>query len=235
MPGKKTVLSHRGRSGGEPENTLEAFAATVARGVDGIELDVRPTADGVLVVFHDSTVDEIPVESLSFAELAARVPRLCTFAEALATIPAGCLLDVEIKVPGIETDVLHELALRRSLGEVVVTSFCDQVVARVKALDPGVRVGLVLGRRRLRGEIGLRLSEHFPARRLRRCRADLVVPNERLLRFGFLRRMVWLGYPVIVWTVNEPTMLKRLFRHPAVAGVITDRSLEAMELRDAVA
>jgi glycerophosphoryl diester phosphodiesterase len=229
--GQKTIGSHRGLSGGEPENTLEAFGASVARGVEAIELDVRQTADGVLVVSHDSVAGELPIADSTYARLAARAAGLCTFAEALSAIPSECLLDVEIKASGIEKEVLHELDLKRKTSCYVITSFRDETVARVKALDPAVRVGLLLGKGTPKHWIRTRLSEFFPARRLRRSNSDFVAPHWKLLRFGFLRRMARLGYPAYVWTVNEPELLKRVLQYPQVAAVITDRPLEAMALR----
>jgi glycerophosphoryl diester phosphodiesterase len=47
------IIAHRGDTSKYPENTIEAFLAAEAAGADGIELDVRETADGVLVVHHD--------------------------------------------------------------------------------------------------------------------------------------------------------------------------------------
>jgi glycerophosphoryl diester phosphodiesterase len=231
-PRGAAVLSHRGLSGGdEPENTLAAFTSAVARGVEGIELDVRRTADGVLVIAHDAVVRGVTIAISTSADLAALVPGLCTFAEALDAIPPECLLDVEVKLTGIEEQVLAELAARRERGRFVVTSFCDEVVARVKALDPAVRTGLVLGEGRPKSGMRARLSELFPAARLRRCGADVVIPDWRLLRLGFLRRAARSGYPVWVWTVNDPGLMRRVLGHPEVAAVITDRPLEAMRLR----
>ncbi len=57
MPGPVLLFGHRGARGLFPENTLEGFAATVELGVDGIELDVGLTADGVAVVCHDAALN----------------------------------------------------------------------------------------------------------------------------------------------------------------------------------
>ena len=51
------VAAHRGWCAKYPENTMEAFRAAVELGVDQIELDVRVTRDGELVIIHDATVD----------------------------------------------------------------------------------------------------------------------------------------------------------------------------------
>jgi glycerophosphoryl diester phosphodiesterase len=48
------VIGHRGASADFPENTLDAFAGAAAQGADWVELDVRATSDGVLVVHHDA-------------------------------------------------------------------------------------------------------------------------------------------------------------------------------------
>jgi glycerophosphoryl diester phosphodiesterase len=228
---RKTIVAHRGLSGDEPENTLEAFAASVARGVEAIELDVRQTVDGVLVIFHDAKVGKAAITRSTYAELLARAPALCTLGQALEIVPSQCLLDVEIKVPGIERAVLDVLEPRRKTSDFVVTSFHDHTVAQVKALDSTIRVGLVLGVDRPKHGIWTRLSEFFPAIRLRRSRSDFVVLNRRLLRSGVLRRMAWQGYPVWVWTVNKPVRLKRMLTSPHVAAVVTDRPVKAMALR----
>ncbi len=68
------VISHRGEHLRHPENTLPAWRAAVEAGADFIEIDVRTTSDGKLVIMHDSTVDRTTdghgeVAALSFAEI----------------------------------------------------------------------------------------------------------------------------------------------------------------------
>lgn len=57
MRTRPMVIAHRGFSGRYPENTLKAFEEALKLPVDAVELDVRRTKDGVLVVIHDETVD----------------------------------------------------------------------------------------------------------------------------------------------------------------------------------
>ena len=232
MPRKKTIVSHRGLSGDEPENTLEAIAASVARGVEAIEVDVRLTADGVPVLFHDPGAGNAVISRSTYAGLATHVPDLCTLAEAVEIIPSDCLLDVEIKTPGIERAVLDVLEPRRKTSSFVITSFHDMAVAQAKDLDSTIRVGLVLGIDRPRQGIRTRLRELFPLRRLRRSNSDFVVIHKKLHRYGFLRRLAWLGYPVWVYTVNKPERMMRMLENPDVTAIVTDRPLEAMALRD---
>ena len=127
------IAAHRGASSIAPENTLEAFEAAIAVGADMVEFDVRSTADGVLVAFHD------PLPPLSYEELRPRPPRL----EEVVEVCAGRIaLDVELKEAGAERKVLEIV----NPASFVVTSFLPDAVAEVKRLRPDVRVGLLLDR-----------------------------------------------------------------------------------------
>jgi glycerophosphoryl diester phosphodiesterase len=225
------IISHRGLSGDEPENSLAAFRASVARGIEAIEFDVRQTLDRVLVICHDPAAAGLSIADATYAQLSARAGGLCTLAEALAAIPPQCLLDVEIKEHGFEASVLAELAAARDRSDYVITSFEDRIVAAVKKLDPAVRAGLLLGADDV--SLRTRLSELFPVARLRACTADFVAPNWQLLRFGFLGRMERAGFAVYVWTVNDARAMRRLIGMPQrVAALITDDPLQAMRLRE---
>ena len=77
MSGSCLVIAHRGAWGpaapsAPAENTLEAFEAAIALGADMIELDVRRTRDGRLVVFHDARVKTVPTGSLRYHALTAK-------------------------------------------------------------------------------------------------------------------------------------------------------------------
>ncbi|MGC3943371.1 MAG: glycerophosphodiester phosphodiesterase family protein [Chryseolinea sp.] len=71
---KLIVIAHRGDHTQAPENTLKAFSDAIATGVDYVEVDVRSTRDGELVIMHDATVDRMTsgrgkVSELTWAEL----------------------------------------------------------------------------------------------------------------------------------------------------------------------
>lgn len=116
------IMVHRGASAFAPENTLEAYAAAMDHGADGVEIDIRRTKDGVLVLFHDDTVDRMlegsgRVRDLSHEELAAmpfrrpfgparrrtRVPTLAAFLE-LARQRA-MLIHLDVKEPGLQDEI----------------------------------------------------------------------------------------------------------------------------------
>jgi hypothetical protein len=116
-----TVIVHRGAWAFAPENTLEAYAAAMDCGADGCEVDIRRTADGVLVMFHDDGLDRM-TDALgrsgqyTYAELLAvrfrsaygahsetRIPTLAAVLE-LARQRA-MLLHLDVKEPGLEEDI----------------------------------------------------------------------------------------------------------------------------------
>lgn len=133
------VIAHRGASAHHPENTLAAFEAAVALGADGVELDVRGTADGALAVHHDSRLaDGRRVREVPAADLPEEV---CLLADALAAC-GSLLVNVEIKAgpPGrglaLAAPVVE--ACRRWGGRALVSSFDPATVDEVHRLDPTV-------------------------------------------------------------------------------------------------
>lgn len=119
------ILAHRGVTRRHRENTLEAFADAVALGVDGIETDVRLTADGVLVLHHDRILrDGRPLAALKARDLdqalaPLRPPRV---EEALEAFP-DLLWNLEIKAVAAIPPLLALLARSPPRAEVVLTSF----------------------------------------------------------------------------------------------------------------
>ncbi|MEU1789928.1 glycerophosphodiester phosphodiesterase family protein [Streptomyces sparsogenes] len=144
------VYGHRGARADEPENTLRSFRHAHRVGAEGVELDVRVSRDGRLVVIHDATVDRTTdgtgeVASLSLAELreldAGRGERIPTLSEALDAFPG--LVQVEIKAPEA-VEALAELDRRTPLpSRAVLTSFHPEVLDRAARLLPRVERGLI--------------------------------------------------------------------------------------------
>ena len=147
------ILGHRGAPRAARENSLEAFAAALAEGADGVELDVHATADGVLVCHHDCDVPEVGlIESLEWGALRAAAPDVPTL-DAVLDLCAGTLVNIEVKNsdgdPGYDPTetaaaaVVALLAARGGRDEVVVSSFSLASIDRVRALDPNVPTGLL--------------------------------------------------------------------------------------------
>lgn len=142
-------LAHRGAHARHPENTLAAFEAALALGFDGIETDVRVTADGQCVLVHDRVLPGArPVAALSHAALAAALGHpVPTLAEALEALP-GAFWNIEIKTPDAACLALPQLAACRHRMRVLVTSFHHEV-ALAAARDYGLEAGLLNAHRPL--------------------------------------------------------------------------------------
>ena len=92
------IYAHRGDRSRAADNTIEAFTLAVDAGAHGIELDVRRTADGVLVLSHDPAIGDLPpVFRMTHDELRAAAPTVPTLRDALAHIPPHVFVNVEVK------------------------------------------------------------------------------------------------------------------------------------------
>ncbi len=131
--GRPALLAHRGLHGDLKENSLAALAAVVGSGLDGVEFDVRFSADSVPFILHDATLHRTYGDPRAASELSSEtlmslgVPSL---REALAVLPAELLLDVEVKeAPHDELFTLIR-ELRGDAAEGLLFSSFDQEVLR---------------------------------------------------------------------------------------------------------
>lgn len=226
------VVAHRGGAGLAPENTYEAFSRSVSLGVSYLETDVRLTADGVLVAFHDERVDRVTdlrgrVDRLPWAALkAAQVHgggAVMTLAELLAAFPHQRFA-IDLKASDCIGALTQVLQASRSVERVCVAGAWDGVLARLReACGPGLRTAL--GWRSLTtlvacAKAGVRpppwvATGEFVHVPISLGRVPLVA--ERLVRMG-----ADLGVGVVVWTVDDPQLMHRLL-DLGVDGIITDR------------
>ncbi len=220
------------------ENTLASFSRAVDLGYRYLETDVRLTADGELVVFHDSTVDRVTggrgrICDLTWRELAALrvggrepVPR---FAEMLEAFPDARVL-VDPKCDAAVDPLISVLRDHDVVDRVCVGSFSDQRLERVRAafgtalctsMGPGELLRLRVAAWRLAPSS---VVPPGPACVQMPVRYGLVVFAEpRCIAYAQA-----LGLPVHVWTVNDRAAMRRLL-DLGVDGLITD---EIEGLRD---
>ena len=213
------VYGHRGASAAAPENTVAAFELAKAFACDGVELDVRRSADDVLVLSHDPALgDGRVVRSIHRAELPSSVP---TLAEALDAC-AGMIVNIEIKnIPGEEDfdaacavadAVVALLADRGHRDDVLISSFHLPTIDRVKALDRDLRTGL------------LTFFDPLPID----CVAvtverghDAIHPNDWTVDATVVDEAHRAGLDVNVWTVDDPDRMVVL-AGLGVDGVVTN-------------
>lgn len=229
---KPLVIAHRGASAHERENTLAAFAKAAELGAEWVELDVRTSADGVLVVHHDPHladgrfVFETPRE-----ELPAHVP---TLADALAcTAEAGLATNVEIKaLPGEAdestatriTDATVDLVLEhveragvaRPDGtlpvEVLITCFDPRTLARVRHRAPAsLRTGFLTIGGPVEDVVAVARDGGHVA----------INPWDPIVAGPLVELAHGSGLAVNVWTVDDPARMAELVAL-GVDGLITN-------------
>lgn len=228
------VYGHRGARHAEPENTLRAFYAAMTEGAEGIELDVRLTADGVPVIAHDETlppgardprgpIDQFPprLSSLSASQLdAVRLPggeRIPTLAEALRfRSETGAYVNVELKgdVPARGALVRAACDAFDTLGadRILVSSFDPRIVRAVARRCPDVPVAWLVHSKQ-------RILKHSPGWPL--LGAVGVHPEAKGLSDERIATLLAQGALVNVWTVNDPERAREL-AEAGVDGLITD-------------
>jgi glycerophosphoryl diester phosphodiesterase len=196
------------------ENTIAAFERAVAVRADMIEFDVRRTVDDELVVFHDDRVDALSINSMTLPELrdrtATEVPRLV---DVLDWAVGRIGVNVELKEDGYVERVGELLASFTDRGgELLVTSFLEPVVGELSRSWPASRRGLLI-----------ELDAIDAVSRARRCEADCLVVEMRLVTDRLIGEAVEGGLQFLVWDFIAGTPSHAaLLRDPRVAGVITD-------------
>ncbi len=145
------VIAHRGASRKAAENTVAAFRLAIELGADGVELDVRRTADDVLVIHHDPQLaGGRLIRRLRASELPPAVPTLDQALDACAALPADrWAVNVEIKNDPAEGDfdpsdeiaeaTIAALIARRTPNRWLISSFRWEVIDRCRQLAPAIR------------------------------------------------------------------------------------------------
>ena len=222
LPSKILVIGHRGCGAGDMENTVSSFLRAIELGADGVELDVRSTADGAIVVHHDPIVSGYgPIHQLCFEELPAYIP---TFEDALR-VCAGVLVDVEVKNSPREIgfdptektarrvgEILSDFARTSELAGVQISSFSSASLDAASAVG-AFATGLLVGRRaNFISGLRLAVARKYSAVHLWR----------QLIRDRTVSIAHEAGIEVWAWTVDTARATAR-GRASGVDGMITDR------------
>jgi glycerophosphoryl diester phosphodiesterase len=224
------VIAHRGAREAATENTLPAFRIAREMGADWVELDVRRTADGVVVVHHDAHIaDGRLLAELASDELPESIPSL---AEALEECD-GMGVNIEIKNlrddPDYDADHLVSDAVaglvQAYLGpeRALVSSFNVDALDRLHRVDPTIPLALLYA-------IGNPMSCIDRAVAHEMC---AVHPYDPLVDAGMVRRAHDAGLEVNVWTVNDAHRMEQLIGY-GVDGICTDVPDLARAVIDAI-
>ena len=228
------AFAHRGGAAHAPENSWTAFEHAVKLGYTYLETDARATSDGMLMAFHDRTLDRVtgaagPIDAMPYREVTAlRVAgsEPIPLIEDLLGAWPGTRFNIDLKDEAAITLLPGVLRRAAAWDRVCVTSFSG---ARLRAfrelLDRPVCMTTspaAIAAVRAPGPIPLL------ARRLDRAGARCTQVPARVATRSFIRRAHALGLDVHVWTINDRAAMTRLL-DLGVDGIMTD---ETETLRD---
>ncbi|MBO2455112.1 glycerophosphodiester phosphodiesterase [Actinomadura barringtoniae] len=221
------VSAHR-----RDEAGVAGLRAAVGSGAEYVEIDIRRTGDGKLVVHHDPGIGGLRIARASYEQVqdTAGERPVPLVADAMKIMAAGRVRGhLDLKEPGCELEAT-ELAMD-AFGEdgFVVTTKDVASITQVKKTYPQVKAALSVGRSFW--EPGV-VRDMLPVRLIRASGADMVALNFRLARVGVLAQCARAGFPAMIWTVNAEKMMRRFLNDPRVAVLITDHPEQALALRD---
>ena len=228
------VIAHRGASADAPENTLAAAREAIAQQADWIEIDVQETADGRVVVFHDSDFKKLAgvdlkiwnatMEDLKRIDIGRRFgesfvgEHVPTLREMLQLCRGKVQVIIELKDYGHGqrlarrmVDVVESLGMER---QIAVMSLERSLVAEVRRLRPTWRTGLLLS---------------AVAGNASTLDVDFLAANAGLATSSWVERTQAGGKMVYVWTVNDPATVSAMAGRN-VDGIITDHPAMARDV-----
>jgi len=237
------IFAHRGASAHAPENTLAAFELALAQNADGIELDVKLSADEQVVVVHDPTVKRTTaydgrVKDLSLGQLQTldagsffsekfRGEKIPTLEEVFETIGNRSFINVELTNYNTPGDQLVEkvcMAVQKFglQNRVMFSSFLASNLSKARGYLPEVPRGLLA----LNGLMGAwARSFGFAFGKYQALHPHLKdVTSQQVQRVHRLNRRIH------VWTVNKAEDMRRLF-HWGVDAIFTDDPQLAVQVR----
>jgi glycerophosphoryl diester phosphodiesterase len=237
------IFAHRGASAHAPENTLAAFELALAQGADAIELDVKLSSDGQVVVHHDATVDrttnghgrvkDLPLAELKSFDAGSRFAnqfngeKIPTLDEVFETVGKRTFINVELTnytTPGDElVETVCMLVKKHKLQKhILFSSFFASNLSKARSYLPDVPRGL-LASPSLLGTWARSFGFTFG-------KYQALHPYVKDMNQQQVARVHRLDRRVHVWTVNDEQDMRRLFGW-RVDGIFTDDPQLAVRVR----
>lgn len=209
-------VGHRGAKTYEIENTLKSYKKAIELGANAIELDVRKSNDGKLIVIHDDNLKrvfgkDISVNETTLIELRQLTgDKIPTLEEALQFIDKKVeRILVELKEVGYENKVL-EIIKKENLNErVIIVSFHEPALLNVREVDGKIETGLIYAKHKNPIDAALKLK------------AQYLIPLYKLTHTKNIEDAHKNNLKVIVWTINTKHEAKQ-YRDKGADGIASD-------------
>jgi glycerophosphoryl diester phosphodiesterase len=212
-------VGHRGARAYEPENTLRSFKKALELGVDAVELDVRKTKDNEIVVIHDADVKRTAngeglVSNLTLREIktlsSEKNEKIPTLEEALDFLNKKVKVFIELKEAGIEEQVVSLVKKKDLLKNIVIVSFLEDALKKVKEIDPEIETGLIYAKHK------------NPLKAALELKAQWLLAFYKFTHTANVQKAHENGLKVIVWTVNTAGEVAEMVKK-GVDGIASDK------------
>ena len=229
------ITAHRGSSSGAPENTMAALEKAVEEMADRAEIDVQETADGVIVLCHDTSlkrvagvnkkVSDLTLEQIKKLDVGSwfsseyQGEQIPTLEEVMEYAKGKIDLNIEIKnlgnSSGLPEKVIELVEKHEMQEQCVITSTNRFYLKRVKDVNPEIRTGYIIS-----AAYGNFYSDEF---------IDLISIRSSFVTERMIESAHEAGKAVHAWTVNGKVEMERL-KQLGVDDMITDRPVLAREI-----
>ncbi|MCU0822937.1 MAG: glycerophosphodiester phosphodiesterase, partial [Spirochaetes bacterium] len=213
-------IGHRGAMDLEPENTLRSINKAIDLNVDAVEIDVYRTEDNELVVMHYERVEKTTngrglVWDLTLPEIkkldAGKGEMVPTLQEVIDTVKGRCGVLIELKMYGIEQQVVDLINKNKIKSDSIVISFFHDLMRNVRQIDPGVKTGVTfmcvpVNVSRLAADAG----------------AEYILPQYQFLTPAMVKDAHDNGLKILTWHSEDIEEMKGLVKL-GVDGIMTNR------------
>lgn len=234
--GPPLAIAHRGASAHAPDNTLAAFELAHELGADMWEVDIRLTADGVPVAFHDADLTGLCADARAAGEvgtdellrLSAAAGRPTPLFRDVAALAADCgagiYLDAkEGRAATLAIGILLEHGIERAIVGANTPDYCAGLIARGAPYP----VSLLIGR----GQDPFALTDRCGAEIVHPCWEKAGARPDRLLDAAFFEKAATRGLPVVTWHEEREAVLAALAAMP-VLGICSDTPERVIDARE---
>ena len=228
------IISHRGRTSRKSaDNTLASVNDAIELKVEMVEVDIRQTKDSQIVCFHDPDIQGELIRDLDYSEIIEKDSQIPTLEQVLWSAKGKIGIEIELKEPGYELEVVSIARDYFNYDKFVLKSFHPQVVEQVKAIDQKIFAGLLVGSAFSLEQLFFTLKEAFTCTNFKQTNADFISPYYKIFEAGWFSRFTRNNVPVQVWTVNDVESIRTLINQQ-VHSIITDIPEVAIGIRESL-
>lgn len=249
-------MAHRGEQSNAPENTMPAFQAAVAMGVDVLETDIHGTADGQVMAYHDDSVERTTdrvgfLKNKTLAEIQAldagyqwsldggqsypyrgRGLTIPTLEELFQTFPKMRFnIDIKQAEPSIVAPFVRLIRQYKMEEQILIASFHEATLAEFRQALPEVLTAATERETRRFLVLSKLYLERLERPRGRAFQVPEYSGSTRVVTQRFIQAAHACGLEVHVWTVNEPAEMRR-FINMGVDGIFTDYASRLIAVLD---